>query len=688
MKNFFEPQSVAVIGASPTEGKVGNIILNNLINYGFEGKIFPINPKHEKIENLRAYKTVLEVEEKVDLAIIAVPAQFVLSVLEECAQRSEPIKNIIIISAGFGESGKEGRELEKKIIEVAKKNDLKILGPNCLGTVNTFAKLNASFAKTRVKKGDVALIMQSGAFTTALFDLVNGENFGFSKVATLGNKTLLTEIDFLEYFAEDEESKIVVLYLESISDGKNFKEMVGKVSAKKPVLVLKAGNSEKVKDAIMSHTGSMAGEADVVKQAIEDCGGIFFENARDLFSAIKYFQSFSLPVSDQVVILSNAGGPGVITTDLVENSEDVEMIEFENAQKDLIKKVLPRASSVENPIDILGDAGEDRYEDVLENLKNIDKIGVVLAIVTPQAQTNIEKISEVLIKANGKASFPVIPVVMGYEADEIARKTFDQAGISNFKFPSDAVRALELAYSYKKRISDEKKTSEAISVNKERYSESQKIFSEVLSDNRDVFYYEESLKLAGLYEFNAIPFCEVDEKLECLDTIQYPIVAKIDSPNLLHKNSKNGLELGIVDKDSAEKAIERLQNDFPGEKIIVQSQVESGLEVIFGIKKDPNFGTVFMCGLGGILTEIFNEKMIWFLPVSAEKIVSDLENSKIGKVLKKQKIDIKKFAMEAEKIAQMGFENEWIKELDVNPIIFYKDKDPISVDIKVIGENL
>ncbi len=687
MKNFFEPKSIAVVGASSNKEKVGGIILNNLIDYGFEGEVYPINPKYDEIKGLKAYSTVLDIKEKVDLAIIAVPAKLIPHIIEECAWRDIPIKDVIIISAGFSESGEEGNELEEQILKIAEENKIKILGPNCLGTVSTSSKLNASFAKTNIKKGDVALIMQSGAFTTALFDLVQGENFGFSKVATLGNKMTLTEIEFLEYFLEDDESRIVVLYLESISDGEKFREIVRKVSRKKPVLVLKAGNSEKVKNAIMSHTGSMAGEADVVKKAVEDSGGLYFENVRDLFSAIKYFQGFDLPVSSQIAVLSNAGGPGVIVTDLIEGSGNIKMFDLDDLQKKSLAETLPSAASVENPIDILGDAQADRYESSLSILKDFNNIGAVLAIVTPQAQTDVKKIAEIFIQANKNFSFPVISLVMGYEANNIVQKAFEKVGISNFVFPVDAVRAIELAFLYKKQFEYIDKNKEDISKNEKRMRNSSQIFEEVLVDgNRNVFYYEEAKKLTELYDLDAISFCDVSSNVDCLETIQYPIVAKIDSPELLHKNSKNGLELDLVDKELAQKAIQRLKEDFTGEKIIVQSQVESGLEVIFGIKKDLNFGPVFMCGLGGILTEIFNEKLIWFLPVSLERIIRDLENSKIGKVFKKQKIDIDKVAKEAEKIAQLGFENNWIKELDVNPIIFYKNKEPISVDIKVIAE--
>jgi acyl-CoA synthetase (NDP forming) len=276
---------------------------------------------------------------------------------------------------------------------------------------------------------------------------------------------------------------------------------------------------------------------------------------------------------------------------------------------------------------------------------------------------------------------------MGFESSEIARKTFEKAIISNFAFPSDAVRAIEIASIYQERIRNNESLKEgAISKNEKRVNNSKKIFSKALADkNRNVFFYEEALALVEPYGLNAVYFKDVTDDESFLEEIDYPVVAKIDSPKLLHKNSKNGLELGLTDSNIARKAIQRLKADFPNEKIILQPQVESGLEIIFGIKKDPNFGAVFMCGLGGILTEIFNEKMIWFLPVSVNKIKKDLETSRVGEIINKQGVDIKVVAGEAEKVAQLGFENEWIKELDVNPIIFYKDKNPISVDIKVIG---
>lgn len=687
MKNFFNPKSVAIIGASDKKDKIGGIILNNLINFGFKGEIYPINPRHEKINKIKCYPNVLDIENSVDLAIIAIPAQFVPKVIEECAWRDKPIKNIIIISAGFSETDEEGIKLEKKIKEIAQKYELKIMGPNCLGSLSAHSKLNASFAKNNLKSGQAGLIMQSGAFTTTLMDLAQDKNFGFSLISTLGNKMSLDETDFINYFSEDDKTKVIGIYLENIKKGEEFRQSIKNAILKnKPVLILKAGNSKKTQSAILSHTGAMAGESEVSKKAIEESGGLYFQNVFEFLAGIKFFSGFKLPRNKKIAIVTNAGGPGVITTDLIENSQNLNLFEFSESQKRQIKKMLPGASSVENPIDVLGDANEDRYENVLTNLSKTN-VGAVLAIVTPQAQTRIKEIIKALIVANKKYDFPILPVVMGAEAVEIANQELKEAGLINFDFPSEAISVLKNACFYKK---SRKAKNEIKEIKKDiiRSKKGRTIAEKAKREGRNVFYYQESIELASFYDINCLKSTEINESInEVENDWQFPLVIKIDSPKILHKNSKQGVALNIENK----KELKEVQGDFikrfKDTKIIAQPQLEKGLEIILGIKKDPIFGPVIMCGLGGIMTEIFNEKELWLLPIDKKVIKLQLEGSKIAKVFKKQKIDLSLLVDEIFKLSVLASENKWIKELDINPMIFYSDKDPIAVDVKVVLAN-
>jgi len=684
MKKLFDPRSVAIIGASDTPGKVGNIIFENLVKGGYKGRVYPINPKYKKIGKIKCYSTVLDIKDEVDMAIIAIPAGFVSQSIKECAWRAQPIKDIVIISAGFSESGEEGSLLEKEIKELAREYELNIVGPNCLGIINSKIGLNASFAKRNIKKGKIGLVMQSGAFTTALVDLAENNNLGFSSIATLGNKAVLDEVDFIDYFKEDEETQLVVFYLESINRGKAFMEKIASLSSKKPVFVLKAGNSKKVQAAIQSHTGAMAGEFEVVKRGLEEGGCLFFESIAGLFHALKFFNGFRLPKNNRTVVVTNAGGPGVITTDLIERTKNIEMLDLAAEEKKMIKEKLTPACSVENPIDVLGDADSSRYESILSILSQNEKVGSAIILVTPQAQTDIEQISQVIIKANKKAPFPVLPVFLGGPASVLAESSLVGANLSNFNFPSEAIYALDKAneFVFKKKV----QLSDDIEIKTSQHGRSGKILSNIIKEKRNGFYYQEACELASLYGLEsekALYLGSTKDILNIPDDI-FPVVAKIDDPAILHKNAKDGVCLNIMNKEDLKKAFDDLKANFNDSKVIVQKQLPAGLEIILGIKKDPHFGMVVLCGLGGIFTEIIKEKNLWFAPVGRRKIEAELADSKIKKVLEKNKIRIDALIEEVGKLSQLAAENEWIKELDINPIIFYRDKRPIAVDIKGI----
>lgn len=684
MKNFFDPESVAIIGASDQPGKIGQILLNNLIEQKYLGKIYPINPKYQQLFNLDCYSTVLDVEDKIDLAIIAIPASLVLSAVQECAFRHQPIKNIIVISAGFSESGETGKKLELELKQLALDYDLKILGPNCLGAINALKGYNFSFSKNNFPKGTVGLVMQSGAFTTAIFDLASHESFGFSQVATLGNKAVLDEVDFLEYFAHEPDTKVIGMYLEDIRRGSLFSEKLSEIASEKPVLILKAGNSEKSQQAIQSHTGAMAAEAAVAQEVITDANGLCFDDLLDFISTLKYFDNFQKIRNNKVVILTNAGGPGVVTTDLIEKNPYLQMMDLDEDFKAEIKKVLPPASSVKNPIDILGDADAQRYAAALDILSTNPNIGFILAIVTPQAQTDIGAIAQTILEANRKFNFPTIPVVIGSEAESQAHAVFQQE-IANYVYPSLAVNALGFASCYYKKKEEQPKI---LAAKVENPPAIQPTFSVLLSEleqqSRSIFYYAEAKQVAAAYGINAVDSNELtDEKIASIKP-EYPVVVKIDSPNMLHKNAKGGVVINIQDQSSLMQAFNQFSTNFPGEKIIMQKQLKSGMELILGLKYDSIFGSILMLGLGGIITEILNEKILWRLPTSQQMLAYKLKDSKIMKLLKKQKIDEKQLLENLWRLATLGQENPWIKELDINPLIFYPDAQPVAVDIKIL----
>lgn len=685
MKNFFEPKSIAIVGASNKKNKIGNILMQNLSSQK-TAKLFPVNPARSKIMGLKCHATVLDIEQNVDLAIVAVPATFVSQVIQECAWRAQPIKNIIIISAGFSEIGPQGKKREEEIKALAIEHELNIMGPNCLGLINTEINLNATFAKSELEKGSISLIMQSGALTTALLDMARKKHLGFSKIATLGNKSMVNESDLIDYYAQDNKTKIIALYLENIADGKRFRKAMTRVSPIKPIVIIKSGSSERAQVAIQSHTGAMAGEADVVKEVIRESGGIYCDNLLDFTGVLKLLDGFKSPINNKVILITNAGGPGVMTTDLIDNTT-LMLYELEQNRKRNLKKVLPPESSVENPIDVLGDAEEDRYESVLKTIGNSRRIGSIMSIVTPQAQTPIEKIAKVIARANSKLAIPVVPVFIGGEAADNATQVFAQSRLHNFSFPFEAVRALEKYHQSAKAIRILKGQTQESSVNRQRMAWATKQFGRVIAEERKVLYYRETEAIGSKYGLKILS-AEYPESISQIGKAKfdYPVVAKIDSPKILHKFDKEGVVLNIKNANELNEARKSLLKRFGEGNVLVQSQIDPGFELIMGIKKDPSFGHVLMIGLGGIFTEALDKKLLWMLPVRRKRIDEKLRNSVFGKVFSKQRINIAAVAGEAAKVAQLAVENPRVKELDINPIMLYSDKDPMIVDFKIILE--
>jgi len=670
MEKMLNPRSIAIIGASSKKGKIGNILVRNLKNKKYTGLIFPINLRDKIIEGLKVYNSVLSIKNKIDLAIIAVPAVLVLSLINECVQKN--IKNIVIISAGFSESGPDGKNREDKLKKVAQENHLNILGPNCLGFINNNKNINASFAQKDIAIGGVGLISQSGAFTTGLIDLAKDDNLGFSKIITLGNKAVLDEIVFLEYLAKDPRTKIIGLYLENVSKGRLFYNAIARITKKKPVLILKAGNSEKVRRAILSHTGAMAGEIEVIKRAFHDSGALYFDNIVNFWNTLRIFNNHKLPRNNNLVVLTNAGGPGVIISSLIEKKNNLNFYNLSNREKKLVKKQLPLAASVENPIDILGDANSIRYDNSLKELAKIKKIGGIICLITPQAQTDVEKILKIIRNKEIKSFFPIIPILIGSKIKDISQ------------FPQEVVDALDKLIEFKQFKNTTKVfKKEPAKRNLLSSAKIRTIMEKARDKKREIFFYEESLELMRYYGVNSLKAFLVKKDFK-ISSIPGQLIMKIDDPSILHKMAEGGIESGILSRTDFSSALKRLQKKFKNKKIIAQEQVEKGMEIIIGLKKDLNFGPILLCGIGGILTEIFDEKLLWILPVNKAQIKRDLKKSKISKIFDKEGLNLNSLIEELEKVAKIGWQNNWLKELDINPMFFYGNKKkPLAVDIKV-----
>lgn len=670
MHKFFNPQSIAIIGASEDRKKVGGMILENILENGFTGEVFPVNPKGGIIQGKKAYDRIIEIEKDVDLALIVVPAEKVLEVVRECGERTTPILNLIIISAGFSEAGEAGRVIAKKLSLLVKKYNLKIAGPNCLGIINPWKNLNASFSGVSAEKGKIGLIMQSGAFVSAFLDWGKDLDLGFSAIATIGNKTFLDETDFLDYFIQDKKTEMIGLYLESILDGKKLCQKIRTISSRKPVLILKAEGGEKTQKAALSHTAAMAGEDLIARKALEEAGALVFSEPQKFWLVLRYFSQFKIPKNRKILFLTNAGGPGVTALGLAEKSSWLEILEMKEKQKELLRKKLPPASSVGNPVDLLGDADEKRYADVLEIIENFSNIGSVVVLLTKQKQTEKEAILKQICLAQEKSDFPIIPVFM----------TSGKKQKAVFNFFEEALIGLEAGLRFRK-IKERVKENVRWKKDLKRQTVAKEIFLSAQKEKRTGLYYSESFKLAKLYEINlAENFLEKENRLSLRK--KFPMVLKIDDPQIFHKEIKRGVIMDLKNEEEFKKAKAELEQNFPQSRLVAQFQETGGLEIILGIKKDPAFGPVVLCGLGGILTEFLGEKLFFFSEMNEVERQEILIKSFLGKILARKRIDSFKLLKEIEKLLLMANENSWIKELDINPLLLYSDKDFLAVDFK------
>lgn len=683
---MFNPKSIAIVGATDVEGKIGNVIAKNILNLGYSGEVYLVNPKHEELLGRKCHKNIAEIGKDVDLAIVAIPAKLVKGAVLESAEK---VKNFVIISAGFSETSEEGKIREKELKKIAEEKNVNILGPNCLGFIIPKLSLNASFAGGMPKAGNVAFVSQSGALAVAMMDVARKEGIKFSGIFSIGNKMQITEIDLLEYLKNDADTKVIGMYLEGIGKGVEFIKIAQEVSRVKPIVVIKAGKTEKAQKAISSHTGALAGSDEIISAVFKKTGIIRANNLEEFFDLVDLISNVSAPKNQQVAVITNAGGPGVLTTDAFWEKE-IKIAEMSQEMKVKLKKFLPEESSVENPIDLLGDATEGRYDKTLKLIGKEDNIGSVVCVLTPQDQTPVSKIARKIISFKKKTEKTVATIFIGGDRIKKAVKKMEENNIPNFLFPHAAINALDKYYAWSTRR--EKKYADSFERHDERVSKIQSIIQNAKDQGRKALYFSEAKEVMGMYGINTVDSTEVEllpSGRSSTSALSFPVVLKVDSDKVLHKTDKQGVVLDIKNQEELEKAVFQMQGNFPGEKLIVQPMLERKTELILGIKKDDVFGTVVVYGLGGIYTEVF--KMVSFLvpPVSNSEIIRGLEDSKIGFLFRETRgqrpYDIKGMAKILEDIGVLSLEIPEIKEFDINPLLIYNDgKGAVAVDVKII----
>ncbi|MDD5731583.1 MAG: acetate--CoA ligase family protein [Patescibacteria group bacterium] len=703
--NIFSPKSIAIIGASPHKKKLGFQVLKNVIDGGYKGKIYPINidPSIRHIQSHKSYSSVLKVPGKIDMAVFVIPAKFVPQALQECGKKK--IKLAVIISAGFKEVGGEGVELEKQILKIAKKSGIRILGPNCLGFINTKIKLNASFAPSMPSDGNVAVVSQSGAICTAILDWASKNHIGFSKFFSLGNKSDITELDLLPYLASDKQTSVITSYLENVAGnngGDDFRGVAEKTTLKKPVVILKAGISEKGAAAISSHTGSLAGSNQAISSLFKQSGVIRANSLEDLFDYAEAFSLLKAPTGNRVAIITNAGGPGVMTTDAIEGTK-LELATLTNETQEKLKKVLPPAANIHNPIDLVGDADDLRYKNALNIIETDKNVDSILVLLTPQTSTKIEATAELVLKKIKKSSKTIIPIFMGGKRANHGIDIFEKNHSAVFEYPERAVKALEkISFCQSCEMGIRKiYPPKILKIKKSRKNKVNKIIvgaRRAVPENQPTLIAgstaDEILKQYDIPILKSSLAKARSEAIKKSKKIGFPVVFKIDSPDIIHKSDVGGVIVGIKNEKEAgvafSKIMSNIKRNAPRAKIngiMIYEMVSLGIEFFIGAKRDPTYGPLVGFGLGGVFVEILKDVSFRLAPLSyfdIDKMIGELKSAKIISGARgKGSLDKKGIVDALIKVSNLMINHPQISELDINPLAVFENR-VVAVDNRLI----
>lgn len=698
LKYIFEPKSVAIIGASKTEGTVGYGILSNILESNFQGAVFPVNPKYDSIMSTRAYKDVLSIPENIDLAVICIPSKGVVNAVKQCAEKG--VKGIVVITAGFKEIGAVGKELEDEIIEISNKNNIALIGPNVLGIINTQKgiSLNANFALKLPKAGNVALISQSGAIGVAALDYAHQHDLGISKFVSIGNKAVIDESDVLEYLIDDEETKIITLYAEDISRPERFFEMAKKANEKlKPILIIKTGRSVRGAIATHSHTGALTTSDTAYDALFAQCGVIRVETLSELFEFAEGFTCFKKPKGNKIVIVTNGGGLGVIATDAAEKY-GLEMVTFEEDTIKALKLKLPPTASTRNPVDIIGDANAQRVSDTLSIIAKDKNVDAIIVSILPTVETDMDAIASNLCDFSKVHPYmPIFGNLMSLETEPPFEKLLNEANIPNFDFPETDVRVLAAMIKYYQWIKQPESETIKFDVDK---TQVQKVLNTIREEKRIHLSETESYSLLEAYGMKVIQHQiakDLDSIISAARQIGYPIVLKIISPDILHKIDVGGVKINIKDENEIKQAFKEISENIKSKKpdVLIQGFLvekfftEKSIEIIIGANAIKGFGSLIMFGLGGTFVELFKDVAFRLAPLTKKDATDMIKETKGYQILNgfrgQSSYDIEPIVDYLLRISQLMSDFPEIKELDLNPVKVLEDHKGILVfDAKVI----
>lgn len=691
---FLSPKSIAIIGASDKRGSVGRTITSNIMN-GFKGTVFPISPTRPTVFYKKAYKSVLDVPSPIDLAVIIIKNTIVPLVLEECGKKK--IKGAIVITAGFKEVDEEGKKLEQKLKDIAKKYNLRIIGPNCLGVMNLDPKtmMNSTFLKITPKSGQIALVSQSGAICAALCEDASAQGIGFSAVISMGNKADTTEIDVLKILANHKQTKVIVMYLEDMGDGQEFLKVCKNITRKlkKPIFVLKSGRSEAGAKAAMSHTGALMGSEKIYDALLKQSGAIRVDTMEELFDYATAFSKQPLPLKGDFVIVSNAGGPAIITTDACEKY-GIKMADITSIRPK-IDAVIPPWGSSRNPVDIVGDADFNRFDNVLSEVLQHKNVGSVITMCTPSGTLDYDKLAEVVVKNSKKYKKTMLASLMGLDEGIENRKILSEGGVPFYTYAEGAIRTLNAMLRFANWIQSTPGTIAKLKVDK---TKAKRVFDKVKRDGRPNLLEEEGQEILRAYGF-PLPKSSLanneNEAVKIAKKIGYPVVMKIASLQIIHKSDAGGVKVNLTNDNEVKSAFKEIVKNAKKynkkaviKGVLVVEMVKGGKEMIIGSKLEPGFGSVIMLGMGGIYVEVLKDVTFRLAPVTdreAYDMISSIKTKKILEGVRGEKpSDIDKLAECIQRLSQLVTDFKEIKELDMNPVlVMEKGKGCKILDVRI-----
>ena len=692
LRPFFAPRGVAIIGASATPNKLSFGILRNMTLYGFQGQIAPVNPKADEILGLKCYPDIASVPDPVDLAVIVLPAPAIPAVIDACGRRG--IRAVIIISGGFKEVGAQGADLEQQILQIAKGYGMRLIGPNCVGTLDIYTGLNTTFIQGVPSRGGIGFVSQSGAVGGGVVDYIRNKKVGFSNFASLGNEADVTEADMIEYLDADENTRVIAAYVEMIKDGQRFIEVASRVTPHKPVVLLKAGRTSAGARAVSSHTGSLAGSHAAYQAAFQQAGVIEVSSVAELFDLTLALDTQPLPAGNRVAIITNAGGPAALASDSLANN-GLQMANLSDETMAALRQRLNPAAQVSNPVDMLGGAEPPEYAYALEKVLADPQVDAAIVILVPQALVNPAQVAESICRVSKGNSKPVVTCFMGEWSVAEARDLLHENGVPMYVFPESTGQVLGGMLAWSRWRS--RPQAEPVRLENLNPAAARALLAET---GRDGVLGE--VHTRPLLEAYGMPVVagelarSAEEAGKCAERIGFPVAMKIVSPDILHKSDLGGIRLNLANRASVEEAYSRMMADILSRKpearlegMLVEAMAPKGQEVIVGMRRDPNFGPLMMFGLGGVYVELFGDVSFRVAPLSRQDAMDMIERTRAGRLLTgfrgQAAADVGAVVETILRLSQLSLDFPEIEEIEINPLLVLPEgQGALALDGRVI----